>query len=261
MPTTTKLNAYTLIGIGRAADLQGFTAPGYTEDAETALVVHGEYAAVVSPVALDDFTGDAGEKHMGDLNWIAPRATRHDEVLHAAITRGPILPVAFGSVFRTSQAIAATIAANKPAIDAFLEQTAGRVELAVRVAGDVEIAAKRAAEETPRLTATTTGAAYLKKRSQQHDASRKVGEYLRESATAAGHDLAGISNDARSRTPRSLDDGTTPIASWAFLINAERETDFRAAADTINEHRPELTLTVTGPWPCYSFAPALNAAA
>jgi hypothetical protein len=51
--------------------------------------------------------------------------------------------------------------------------------------------------------------------------------------------------------------------NWAFLLSPATIEDFRVRLDRFNsgEAFPGLMLTLTGPWPPYSFAPDLSGGA
>src|ERR1035437_9969885 len=58
-----------------------------------------DLCAVVSEVAREDFCGPAAELPSLQLDWVAPRAVRHEAVMEEVMAYSPILPLPFGTLF------------------------------------------------------------------------------------------------------------------------------------------------------------------
>src|ERR1017187_3825725 len=58
-----------------------------------------DLCAVVGEVAREDFCGPAAERHMQQLEWVAPRALRHEAVIEGVMASSSVLPVPFGTLF------------------------------------------------------------------------------------------------------------------------------------------------------------------
>ena len=90
---------------------------------------NAELAVVTSVVERDVFESDAPS----DPEWVVPRVLRHERVVETVLSRGPILPVRFGALFATRQALMAWVAANRAAISGFLDHVSDKEEWTVRI--------------------------------------------------------------------------------------------------------------------------------
>ncbi len=99
-------------------------------DGEHPLLVEaiGNVAAVFSEVNLEDFTGPGAQARMEDLSWIGPRALRHEEVIMAVMEQAPVLPVRFGTVFSSLEAMKETLRRHQDTLSKFFRDTAGKKE-------------------------------------------------------------------------------------------------------------------------------------
>jgi len=71
--------------------------------------VIGDVAAVLAEVNIEDFVGPESQEKMEDLKWVAPRALCHEEVILTVMEQCPVLPVRFGTVFSSMEALAAPL--------------------------------------------------------------------------------------------------------------------------------------------------------
>lgn len=65
---------------------------------------------------------------MVNLEWVAPRALRHEEVVIAAMEQGPVLPVRFGTVFSSLVAVTEALRLRQDVFEKFFQNTAGMNE-------------------------------------------------------------------------------------------------------------------------------------
>ena len=68
-----------------------------------------------------------------DPAWVVPRALRHELLIEKMASHGPILPVRFGALFSTPDALAAWMSLNHEAITRFLDHVAGKEEWTLKV--------------------------------------------------------------------------------------------------------------------------------
>ncbi|MGA9178562.1 MAG: GvpL/GvpF family gas vesicle protein, partial [Desulfobacterales bacterium] len=81
---------------GQGIYLFGFTRffptlsiQGTGVDSRMPILLHrfSDVAAVISSIALDQFCGPSGERNMGDIGWVGPRAVRHEAVVEEVMRR------------------------------------------------------------------------------------------------------------------------------------------------------------------------------
>ena len=79
-----------------------------------------DITAILSPVALEEFCGPAGEANLEDLSWLAPRLARHQEVIGGLMRHSPVLPLPFGTLFSSRDSLARCLARHRQAIRGLL---------------------------------------------------------------------------------------------------------------------------------------------
>ena len=66
-------------------------------------VIAGPLAALVSVVSRELFQEDADPPQ--DITWLGNQAFAHESVLAAAFSAGPVLPLRFGAVYESEEAV------------------------------------------------------------------------------------------------------------------------------------------------------------
>ena len=77
------------------------------------------------------------------------------------------------------------------------------------------------------------------------------------SAQTVDAELARLSVSARRYPPQAPDlagRSATMVLNAAYLVADERADEFAAAVNELAARHPAVRLTLTGPWPAYSFA-------
>jgi len=144
--------------------------------------------------------------------------------------------------------------AQRSRIAALVKRVANHQEWGVRVAMDRTRAA--AAVSKKASTGTVTGSSYLAHKKAQRDTSRELASRARETVAGLFDRLATGSRDAKRRTASELPAQTGPLLlDAAFLVPRTRALRFRksAAREAKLLARQGYDLTLTGPWPPYTF--------
>ncbi len=161
---------------------------------------------------------------LGDVTL--DRVMAHETVVEAVMSRRAVVPVRYGVHYSAEQALVADLRASAERLDASLELVRGRVELALRLADRTPLG--------PPESTGRSGRGYLEGR-RRKAALTEITDALR------GSTVATVIDEDRG--------GTTA----ALLIEAGRvDTVCRAVADEA-EARRMVGLSLTGPWPPYSF--------
>jgi hypothetical protein len=229
------------------------------------LVRDGGLAAIASRVDLADFGGEALAERALELDWVAPRALAHEEVLDQALRAGrSLLPFRFGTIYFDTAQVTALLHERSRELSDALERVRDRVELGVRAAldrGRAEAAVLEFDPELARLAAeietSPSGAAYMRRKQLERLVEAAVDRTAAALADDVHEQLAAVAEDARSNPPRDRDDGLVPILNGAYLVERGRRGDFEAEVERLAAgHVGEgLVLEPTGPWPPYNFVP------
>jgi hypothetical protein len=72
----------------------------------------GEIGAVLSEVELAEFCGESSEAHLQDLAWLGPRVCRHEAVIEELMSRVPVLPARFATLFTSVDSLQRSVLAH-----------------------------------------------------------------------------------------------------------------------------------------------------
>jgi len=216
--------------------------------------------AIVGAVGDREYGEAALRRNLEDLDWLARTARAHHAVLEAVAERGPVVPMRLATLFASDAAVTGTLQERADDFREALSLISARSEWGVKAyavkqsdpAG--EPGRPAAGREGP---ATGPGAAYLQRRRAQLTASKDARQEALASARTVYTDLGRFAVSSRLYPPQAPDlagQQTPMVLNAAYLVADERAGEFEAAmADLTARHR-FVQLTLTGPWPAYSFA-------
>ncbi len=208
-------------------------------------VTHADIAAVVSGTSV--FIFDPTREN----------ALAHEHVIEKVMKTHTIIPMSFGTVFRTDDDIREVLRSIYPSVKDVLKQMAGKVEFGLKVTWERD----RIVEELQRehdeihrfhqeITRKHLQSTYFARmqlgRMIDKALSERSGQYVREIYEA----LRAICVASRDNKPI----GDKMIMNAAFLLEREREAEFDAAVNGVARKFGErLNFKYTGPWPPYNF--------
>lgn len=217
---------------------------------------HG-VTAVVSEVPLDEFCGAAAEARLQDLAWVGPRACHHEAVVEEVMRQAPVAPARFATLFRSQESLNQFLAEHGQALAAFFAELGDQREWGVK---GLRIRTPETA--APALAAGSPGTHYFQQRRMELASRKRLHLWLQQACQKAAAELCGHAGGFRERKviePADAESGAETIFNWAFLLRPAAEAEFSSAVDRLNrEHSGRgLRFVRSGPWPPYSFAPAL----
>ena len=229
--------------------------------------VVGEVAAVLSEIDLDDFSGPAAREKLEDLAWVAPRALRHEDVVMAAMERGPVLPVRFGTVFSSLAAATEPLRRRQDILRKFFQDTGGKQEWTIK--GYVNLPQARTRMTAERLVAEKEQLAELSP-GKRYFLEQKIKGAVDKSTTSW---LKGIGEEI-GKLAKEMSVGCSECRLQSREVTGRDEEMFFHSAllvpdgfVAILEHMTEewnkrhesqgLQIELSGPWPPYHFTPAL----
>ena len=231
----------------------------------------GDMDAVLGEVTLEDFCGESAEARLQDLAWLGPRACRHEAVIEEVMSQVPVLPARFATLFTSVESLTQSVLEHREAIAGFFAQLGDKQEWAVKGLLNRSVALERQGSSTQppseeRAQVTSPGARYFQekriKTQLERDLNSRLKEFCRGAAAALGRQARGFRERKILASATAGPDGEV-VLNWAFLLAPSALDDFRSQLERFNggEAFPGLTLTLTGPWPPYGFAPDLSGAA
>jgi hypothetical protein len=226
---------------------------------------HGDVCAIAKRVSLEEFCGPDAARRLADPAWVMPRAIDHGRVIAEVFRNSPVLPVPFGTLFSSPRALGDFLERNADLIKGFFEYAAGCEEWGIKAMLDRErlkrslIASIADAESA----AVSPGLRYLRERRADQMADQQSAAWLERNLSVVVDALEQCAT--RSCQRRILDDtkqldGREEALNFAALLRRDRVAEFRRRIEAINRERAEdgLSFAVSGPWPPYSFCPALD---
>ncbi len=227
----------------------------------------GDVTAIFSGIALEDFAGPEAKDRMEDLAWIGPRALRHEEVILDVMEVGPVLPVRFGTVFSSRDAMKEPLRRHRAILSDFFRETAGKKEWAFRgyvnmPQARTQVMAERLAAEKEQLAGLTPGKRYFLEQRIKETVTKEVASRLKglgnqlltsmQDLSAAFHERRLLVKEVSGREEEMFFHG-------AFLVpDASLEEMQRLLSDWNAAHESQgLCIELSGPWPPYHFAPVL----
>ncbi|WP_030273743.1 GvpL/GvpF family gas vesicle protein [Streptomyces sp. NRRL B-24484] len=177
----------------------------------------------------------------------------HQEVLERLMSEGPVLPLRFGAVATDDQEVLGILHEQVHAYRERLSALDGCTEYLVKASYDEDALLRqilRDSAEARRLNEET-------RQSPDPQPKIRLGELVaagieartRSAAVELLDELSPAAREVRENDPAGND-----FVSGSFLVEADRQEDFRAAAAELAERWGEdCTVRVHGPLPPYSF--------
>jgi hypothetical protein len=191
-------------------------------------------------------------------------------VIEQAMSRAPVLPARFATLFNSLESLQRFAAEHREAIAGFFTELGDRQEWAVKgrldrtVALEGALAAALGELNQPAVgkPERAPGARYFHEKRLKTEVERKFSERLKEFCRRAAATLGASAGGFRERKALP-DEGAEVVLNWAFLVAPAEIDNFRASLERLNRGAafPGLRLALTGPWPPFSFTPDLSAGA
>lgn len=220
-------------------------------------VAEGPLVALVSDVPADAYGQEALDRSVRDPEWLAPRATAHQSVnsaAHAALDA--VLPVPFGTIYRTDDRVREVLRTRAEELRAKLEQVRGRAEWVIGLYRDTVQAAEHLSRVRDALAhrepvAAAPGRRYLEERRDEGTHRAEVRRLDDEAALAARHAVERVSR--RSFDEPVVEEAGDLVARTTYLVRHEDEHRLNDAVEGFNSDWRErgYELRSTGPWPPY----------
>jgi hypothetical protein len=222
-----------------------------------------ERAAFVSDVPESEFAEAPLNAHLGDMEWLTPRAVRHQEVNAAlAAAFDPLVPLSFGTVFRDRAGVARMLRERAAELGPRFDALRGKAEWIAVIRRDKEkaLAALESASEALRalraqVEAAPPGRAYL--------ASRGLGETRRQELRATDAAAIGTATEAFDRAGARLfreplveDAAGGMLARFSALATREAGPALEAVVAEFGKDWDTrgYAMELSGPWPAYRFS-------
>ena len=212
--------------------------------------------AIVGSVARSEFGEAALRQNLEDLEWLERTARAHHEVIETVAKEHPAVPMRLATVYSSDEAVAGMLRERAADLRQALTRLTGRSEWGVKA--HVAMPDDSAAGQQPETDdpASGPGAAYLRRRRAQLTASQDARREAVASAQTVHEELDRLAASARLYPPQSPEiagHSGSMVLNAAYLVAGDRAEEFGAAVTELAARHGALQLTLTGPWPAYSF--------
>jgi gas vesicle protein GvpL/GvpF len=220
------------------------------------LVRRGPLAAVAREVPLDEYGAESLPERLNDREWLERNALAHEDVLQEAAAVTAVVPLRFGTIYRSREHVEEMLGERSEELSADLERLRGHVELGVKAWVDLTKLERTLGPKAEPAVASA-GAAYLQQRRLEEERSRELTARCFELAEEAHGRLALVAVEAVSNRPQSSEltgRSEAMVLNGAYLV---RHGDDRLPAEVKqleDAHAPlGVEYEVTGPWPPHNF--------
>ncbi|WP_405780410.1 GvpL/GvpF family gas vesicle protein [Streptomyces sp. NBC_00859] len=224
----------------------------------------GPLRAVVQDVPADAFSESALRERLTDPAELERCARTHHDVVTAAASGGPTVPLPLATLYLGDERARAALAESQDRFRTVLDRTAGRVEWAVKVyltqSGAPSGTAAPPGTPQPGRPGSEAGAgrAYLNRLRglrQEREQRQERALAAAEQVDSAVRELAAGSVRRRPHGPEATGEGRTQVMNAAYLIAEDSGGEL---ASTIGRLRgsPDfdgIEIDISGPWAPYSF--------
>lgn len=233
-------------------------------------IPYKDLEAVVSEVSLEEFgSEEIQRKAQEDLGWIKEKAQLHAEALEEAMKKGDeilsIIPMKFGTIFKTKERLAQTLKKYYSKFKKTLESLAGKQEWSVKAylnrkafEEEVKKVSPVVREKEKEITSMPEGAAYFAQKQIDQAASKEADRALQNYTENFFETLKKYA-EAETKgkiLEKELTGKSLPMFLNAiFLVSEEKLEDFIKEIDKLSkDYKPKgFDFEYSGPWPPYNF--------
>ena len=222
-------------------------------------------SAVVGDVRLGRFQAamSSGLDGKPDPDWIIPQALRHEAVLDTLLTKTPVLPARFGTLFSSSEALRCLVQQHQQSILQYFDLVGDRQEWAIKGYLDIESAAAAVLNRDPELSTRqqklpqTPGTRYFLEKKLNEEARRLARRAALRETERTRQLLRSQTPDVRSIPLQASEGGSEMLLHEVFLFSPRHLPDLEPLLSS-QPNASLMRLEITGPWPPFHFCPSLG---
>jgi hypothetical protein len=215
----------------------------------------GEEPAPVYTVRCDDLSAVVSDTPLSVLDPTRENVLAHQRVNETVMREHTVLPMSFGTMFKTRDDVNAFLKSAYRAFSDVLDKMENKLEFGLKVLWDREAVIREIENEDEDIhrlkneIAAQKGSTYFARMQYgrlidgalQSKSERYVSEIFDR--------LRDVSVAARANKPI----GDRMILNAAFLVSRAQEDAFDARVKELGADHDKLTFKYTGPWPPYNF--------
>ena len=208
---------------------------------------------VVADAPASQYNEAAINRRLSDVDWVSRAAVAHERVVERFTDQPAVLPMKLFTIFTSDERALEHVKTDSRRVNAVVNRVAGCQEWGVRLLFDV---GRARGSQSARRKTVASGTAYLSLKKAQSDRAAEAVGRAREVVADLYDRLDRLSVASKRRSASELAvDGRSVLMDGAFLVPHRRVRQFHAAAGRESKalERQGYRVTVSGPWPPYSF--------
>ena len=213
---------------------------------------------VVADAPLDRYGEEAINRHLSDLDWVSRAAVAHESVIESFVAAPVVLPMKLFTIFTSDERARGHIQGQSVRINSLVRRLANHQEWGLRIALDRTDAANtaRTVKQIRQARTEISGRSFLLQKKTARDRSAELARRAQETVAGLFDRLSEHAAKSKRRAASGLPaQGGPLLLDAAFLVAARKAARFRKVvgreARTLG--RQGYLLTLTGPWPPYTF--------
>lgn len=236
-------------------------ADGVDGSSSFGTVTRGGISAIFTPVRREEFSQEAVDQRAGNLEWLGSIGYRHQGVVADLMRRTTIVPLRAFTLFTSEESLGEYLEEHASQLGRTLDRLAGKQEWTLRIEFDAQVwshaltnRVQTLREISEEIAHAAPGKAFLLKKKldeERRNASRNGEESLLSEIQSAILDKLRSDVIAESREQR---EGAFPEIN--VLVNRDEEPVLQELHRQLNDKYggEGVTLSLSGPWPPYTFA-------
>jgi hypothetical protein len=215
----------------------------------------GEEPAPVYSVRCDDLSAVVSDAPLGVLDPTRDNVLAHQRVNETVMREHTVLPMSFGTVFKTRDDVTTFLKSAYRAFSDVLDKMENKLEFGLKVLWDREAVIREIEEEDEDIRrlkseiAAQKGSTYFARMQYGRLIDAALQSKSERYVSEVFDRLRDVSVAARANKPI----GDRMILNAAFLVTRATEDAFDARVKELGAHYDKLTFKYTGPWPPYNF--------
>jgi len=219
------------------------------------LIGIGPEPSRVGTVHYRDLAAVASETTLGVPDPTREHVLAHQRVNEYVLQRHTVLPMSFGTVFKTDDDIVELLRSAYDAFADVLAKMEGKLEFGIKVLWDRDQVVKAIEEDDEDIRqlkteiSLRTGSTYFARMQYGRMIDQALQRRAERYASGIFQALRSVSVAARSNKPI----GDKMLVNAAFLVSNDQEAAFDAKVKELGARYRDLKFKYTGPWPPYNF--------
>ena len=233
-------------------------------ESKNAAVAHNGLAVIYDHVSEDEFGQEVISEHLKNMEWVNEKVMIHQNKLEEIAQTQTVVPLKFGSIFKTEESIKQMLKERNDQFKGLLEKFEGKKEYGIKLFYQQDqlnswLDAHSELQSTNRQMASVSdGSAFLLKKKKEELQKKLNKELLNETRQNVYQFISSIAQDilVSKEVDQSLSGRPEKnFLNLALLIDADSLRSLKEfvqkEADALSEKG--MLMELSGPWPPYSF--------